>query len=289
MIEHSDRTFNGAGDVPLYYQAWWPAGPVRGVVALVHGVLEHSDRYPALARHLPAQGYALAAFDLRGHGRSGGLRGHVPRWQAYGEDLACFLAEVASDAGGHDRPGLPRFLYGHSLGSLIVLDYVLARPGAASGAIISGVPLDTPGISSPLVRRMAILLSRVTPRLRLPLGNEPAHLTRDPEGRQATEADPLFQRRTSVRWGAETMAAVARIEAAAGRVQVPLLILHGEADPLSLVAGSRRLYRQVAAPGTTLHIYPGGLHEPHNDLQRETVMADVLAWLAERTGANDRQ
>lgn len=273
-MEHSDGTFTGAGDLPLYYQRWFPDRAPRAVVAIVHGVLEHSDRYPALVEHLVPQGFALYAFDLRGHGRSAGVRVHVDSWSDYQGDLHSFLALIRQEQGD-----LPPFLYAHSLGAIIALDYLLDHPQAVRGAIISGAALEPGEVASPLVVALARLLARIAPRTHLPMAIKPTALSRDPQVVQQRIEDPLMQESATARWGMETLAAVERVNASLGKLRTPLLILHGEADPANLPVGSRRLFQALPIEDKALHLYPGGLHEPHNDIQREQVMADVAAWI----------
>ena len=258
-MEQSEATFAGTGGLQLAYRRWTPAAEPRAALAILHGVLEHGGRYQTLVDHLVPEGFTLYAVDHRGHGRSPGPRAHVEECE------------------GH----VPRFLYGHSMGALIALDYLLDHSDAVQGAIVSGVPLEAGNIGSPLLIALARFLSRLAPRLPLPLGIDTAALSRDPAAIRAWEQDPLFQTHATARWGVEAMNAAARVNANLGKLRTPLLILHGEADTLSLVAGARRLFAQVPIEDKTLRIYPGGYHEPHNDLQREEVMADVLAWLEE--------
>src|SRR5437763_11955025 len=122
----------------LYTQRWLPDGEPAGVVALVHGLGEHSGRYARVAAALTGAGYAVCAFDLRGHGRSPGRRGDT-RFGPALEDID----ELLDDAGQRfgDRP---QFLYGHSLGGLLVLSHGLARRRAVAGVVCSGPALRSP-------------------------------------------------------------------------------------------------------------------------------------------------
>src|SRR4051794_38704045 len=110
-----------AGGSTLHTRQWEPDGPVRAVIGLVHGLGEHSGRYGHVAARLTDAGYAVCAFDLRGHGASGGRRGDT-RFEAAFADIDRLLADAA------DRyPERPLFLYGHSLGGLLVIAYTMAR------------------------------------------------------------------------------------------------------------------------------------------------------------------
>ena len=127
-----ETTFLSHDGLRLLARHWSPKGEPKGLsVAIVHGVGEHSGRYDRLVEHLTSAGFHVHAFDLRGHGRSEGLRVHVNRWQDYRQDVAQYLKLVVEQTGGY-----PVFLYGHSLGVLIVLDYLIQT--------IPAVNLDDP-------------------------------------------------------------------------------------------------------------------------------------------------
>jgi alpha-beta hydrolase superfamily lysophospholipase len=176
------------------------------------------------------------------------------------------------------------------MGSLVVLDYLLEgshgdRPSGLTAAVVSGVPLEPAGVGSPLLIAVARLLSGVRPRHSLELGLDAAALSRDLEVVAAYRADPLVTSRATVRWGTESLDTVRRIKSGMSRIDVPLLVLHGEADQVNHVAGARALAEASSRAGAMLRIYPGVYHEPHNDLGHQRVVADVREWLAGVTAA----
>jgi alpha-beta hydrolase superfamily lysophospholipase len=279
-MQHLEGRFSASDGLELYYQHWRPESEPRAVVALVHGVGEHSGRYGNMVGPLVEAGYAVYGYDQRGHGMSPGPRVHIVRWAEYREDLRSFLALVAEQL-----PDRPIFLYGHSMGSLVALDYLMDRPAGVAGAIISGVATEPAGVGGPAVKATAKLLSGIVPRFSVDLGIDANDLTRDPEELALRLADPLVTSRATVRWGAESLATVERVKAGSARIDVPLLIIHGEADPLNMVAGAHALYAAVRRPDKTLHVYPGARHEVHNDFGHEAVAADIKEWLAHLVNA----
>jgi len=279
-IEHRETTFRGSGDVDLFLQTWQPVGAIRGVVALVHGISEHSGRYGYLVERLTEQGFAVAAFDNRGHGRSGGVHGHVDSWSDYREDVRAFILYTSAHF-----MRLPLFLYGHSLGALIVSDYVLFYPDGLEGLIISGHPLQPSGAAKPYLVIIARFLSRYKPLVAIPLGVPDDALSRDPAVVQAFGNDPLVHRKVTARWGVETLAAIDRVRARAGEIRLPLLVLHGGADRVNSVEGSKELFNLVSSTDKEIRIYPGGYHEPHNDIDKEAVLSDVIDWMLTRTSS----
>jgi Lysophospholipase len=277
--EHRDGNIRGRGDVQLCVQTWAPTGAIRGVVALVHGISEHSGRYGYLVERLVERGFAVSALDNRGHGRSAGMHGHVDDWADYREDVLSFVHYVSAKF-----LRLPLFLYGHSLGALIVTDYVLLHPEGLDGLIVSGHPLRPAAVAKPTLIFLARLLSRYRPTTSFDLGLDDNMISRDPDVVKAYREDPLVHRRVTARWGTESLAAIDRVRARAGEIRMPLLVLHGGADQINSADGSRELFEKASSTDKKLIIYPGGYHEPHNDLDRERVASDVIDWLTEHLG-----
>jgi alpha-beta hydrolase superfamily lysophospholipase len=284
MLHSEESSFTGAGGVQLFSQAWRAraenGSASSAAIALVHGIGEHSGRYVWLVEHLTASGFSVYSFDHRGHGRSPGRRGHITSWSEYRDDVAAFLERVRRLS-----PGVPIFIYGHSLGALIVAEFVESKQPDVAGVILSGIPLQPTGVAKPYMVALARIFSRILPSLLVSLGVNPYALSRDKAVAKAYEEDPLVHHRASMRWGAETLDAIDRVRAHASDIRLPLLILHGEADQVNAVGGSRELLEKVSSSDKELRVYPGGAHEPHNDLDRDKVLRDVVEWLTERVSA----
>ena len=260
----------------LYAQAWQPEEEVRSVVCLVHGHGEHSGRYGHVAAALNRAGHALLALDLRGHGRSTGRRGHTPSLQALLEDLDLLLEQAA-----RLFPGRPRFLYGHSMGGLLVLRYTLQRRPSLAGVIATASALRSTLENQRFKVALARLLSRLLPALALPSGLDPDTLSRDPAVVQAYRHDPLVHDRISFRLAGELLGASRWCMEHAADFPVPLLLIHGGADRLTLPEGSREF--AARAPGNcTLKVWEGLYHEVHNEPEQGEVLADILSWMEER-------
>jgi alpha-beta hydrolase superfamily lysophospholipase len=272
-------SFPGAGGLSLHGKYWPargdPSHSPRAVVALVHGISEHSGRYDAVVDHLTQSGFAVYAFDLRGHGESEGQRGHIDSWSQYRDDLKAFLEQVRTR-----DPGLPIFIYGHSLGALIVAEYVLFHPEGLAGMIVSGIPLRPTGVAKPPLVFLAKALSRIWPTFSVSLGVKGARLSRDPARVRAYNEDPMVHHTATARWGTETLDAIKRLKSRMSEIRLPIIIFHGGADPVNSVEGSRELYDAVASTDKELKVYPGGMHEPHNDVNRGKVAKDVEHWLS---------
>ena len=273
---HKEAWFSGAGGLSLFRQTWRPAGPTRAVLINVHGLGDHSGLYPTLVEHCTTRGIVVHAPDVRGNGRSAGQRAYVERWEEYREDLERFVELVRQE-----EPDRPIFLLGNSLGGLIVLDYALHRPGGIRGIIAASPPLGRLGVPAPLLG-LGRLLSRVWPRFSLRTGMDLSGLARDPVVVETVLADPLFHRAGTARLSTEVVAAIARVQAAAPRFPLPLLVLHGSADRMVPPDGSRAFVARVGHPDRELREYAGAFHVLFADLERERVLTDVEQWIAAR-------
>lgn len=260
----------------LYAQAWQPEGEARSAVCLVHGLGEHSGRYGHVAAALNRAGHALLALDLRGHGRSSGRRGHIPSIEVVLDDIDLLLEEAAQRF-----PGRPRFLYGHSMGGLFVLYHALRRRPALAGVIATGSALRSPLEGQRAKVVLARLLSRLLPALTFPSGLNPATISRDPAVVQAYCNDPLVHDRISFRLAGELLRTSRWVMEHAAEFPLPLLLIHGGADRLTLPEGSREFAARVGG-GCTLKVWEGLYHEVHNEPEQGEVLAYILAWVEER-------
>ncbi len=274
-MKHSECTFEGFEDVPLFAQSWLPDETVKAVIAIVHGFGEHSGRYMNVVNTLVPQGFAVFGFDHRGHGKSPGQRGHIMHWKEYVEDVDRFLQfirETEKDA--------PIFLLGHSMGGLIVLNYALTKPEGLHGVIASAPLLSQPGIA-PVLLAISRILSKIWPSFSIDTKLDVQTISRDPKVQQAYVNDPLVHSRASARLGTEITAATEWTQAHADNFSLPLLIIHGEADELVEPQGSAEFFEKVTFADKTRLTFKDGRHETHNDLEKERELQQILGWLEE--------
>ena len=210
-----------------------PGRPLRAAVVLVHGLGDHSGSasYAAIVAALAPRGYACFRYDQRGFGRAPGPRTYAPRFAWLRDDLTRFIRLARATT-----PEAPCFLVGVSLGGLIALDQAILRPGPLTGVAAIAPALGEPQIPA-LLRRLAPVLSATAPRLRLASGIDLANLSRDAAAARAYVEDPLYELRISARLGAEVMQAMREVLAAAPRLALPLLLLHGDADRVTRAGG----------------------------------------------------
>jgi acylglycerol lipase len=277
VVRRVEQCFRGADGRALFRRAWLPPAVGR-VVVLVHGFGEHSGRYEHLGAWLARRGFAVHAYDHRGHGLSQGKRGHVDRFDDLLDDLDRFLETVA---GEHE--GSTPILVGHSMGGLVAAAFVRERSPDLAGLVTSGAMLAT----SRDLPRWKVTLGRafggILPRLSLDAGIQPEWLSRDPEVVRAYREDPLVGRKMTAAMASGVLRAAERTAAGAGDVRLPALLLHGGDDRICPAAGTERFFeglRLAGVPGCALRVYPGLRHEIFNEPEQERVFRDVLDWVA---------
>jgi acylglycerol lipase len=273
---HATGLLAGAGGRRIFWQSWTPERKARALVAIVHGAGEHSDRYVHVADALVADGYAVYAPDHRGHGRSEGPRALVDRLDRVVSDLDQLVVQASAE-----HREAPVYMLGHSMGGTIALRYVALHEERLAGLILSGPLAAIEGAPAPL-RVVGRALSVVAPRLPL-IGIDPSLVSRDPAVVSAYVADPLVHHgKLPARTAAELAAAIDAFPDAVGAITVPTLIVYGSADGLCPPAGSQMLGARIGSADKTVKAYDGLFHEILNEPERDAVLADIRAWLAER-------
>jgi acylglycerol lipase len=261
----------------LFAQAWSPEAETRAAVCLVHGQGEHSGRYSHVAAALTQAGFALLAFDLRGHGRSQGKRGHAPSWDALLDDIAQALEEARARFAD-----CPRFLYGHSLGATLTLCYGLQRRDLLAGVVATG-PLLLPAFEPPAWKlSLGRLMYGVWPGFSLNNELDPSGLSRDPQVVQAYVNDPLVHDRISARLGLDMLEMGQWTLEHAAEFTLPLLLMHGGADRLCSPQAVRQ-FADRAAGDCTYRCWDGLYHEIHNEPEQREVLEAMVRWLQAHT------
>ena len=274
-MKQAESKFRGAGGMELYSQSWQPDDAARGALLLVHGFGEHTGRYNYLVDYLIPRGYAVHGFDLRGHGRSPGPRGHINQWSELRDDVRAFVGMVTAQ-----QPTTPYFLFGHSFGGLIALNYALQFPEGLHG-VIASAPLLAQAKLSPILVMLSRVLQRIKPDFPVNTKLDGSTISRDPAEIQRYVTDPLVHGIGTPRLAQEIDSAIVWTQTHAAELRLPLLLYHGGADRLVPIVGSRTFYDHVTFPDKRWIEYAGGYHESHNDLDRATVFTNLVSWLEE--------
>jgi alpha-beta hydrolase superfamily lysophospholipase len=282
-MKHAEGFFQGFGGAHLYYQRWCPDEQPVGVLALVHGLGGHSKLFDNGVRCLLPQGYGIYALDLRGHGRSPGQRGHIQHWSEFRADLQAFLEFIDVDA----QASLKHcFLWGHSLGGTIALDYALHYPEHLQGLILSAPALGQVGVPSWKIV-LGQTLSQVWPRFNLKVGLEPTASSRDAAALARVATDSLRHEYGTARLAAEFFRTVRWIKRNSEHLQVPLLLLQGGADRITPPQSSRAFFEKVQLQDKTYRGYPDSYHDLYADLNYMEVISDLVSWLHQHSDRSD--
>lgn len=256
---------------------WEPNSKCSAALCLVHGLGEHTGRYQHVAKSCCETGTALVGIDLRGHGKSAGKLGHAPSFKQLLEDISCML-----DATKKAYPSVPLFLYGHSLGGNLVLNYVLKKNPTLAGAIATA-PLFRPTFAPPKWKTASLpLLQRILPDLTLPNGISSADLSRDPAVGKAYDADPLVHDKISTRLGYDMLQAGQWNLAHADELHTPLLLMHGDNDRITCPKASH-LFAKTTTDYCHFKAWNGLYHEIHNEPQQVEVLTYMTDWILKQT------
>lgn len=271
----TDSELNAFDGTNLYFTCWDTDQNPKAVVCLIHGLGEHSGRYEHWGAWLNNAGYSLLAIDLRGHGKSGGQRGHVSSFNDYLNDTDTLLQEA-----GKRFPGIPVFLYGHSMGAIITVDYVLRRKPKIRGVVISALETRNSLQEQKAKVLMARLGGTVAPKLSISSGLIPETISRDAEVVYRYTHDPYVHDKVSLGWGKSALETIRFIKEHNTEWNVPVLIMHGEKDAIGFAEGSREFGSNISGD-CTVKIWPGLFHEVHNEPEKEQVFEYLKAWLDE--------
>ena len=271
-MKHYESTWLDEDGISTFYQGWEPETSPTAIVCLIHGLGEHSSRYKYVAEKLTDSGMALITMDLRGHGKSAGKRGDISNEQILISEISHLLEEA-----GRRYPEKPCFLYGHSLGGLLVLFHALRCHPAVAG-IVSG----SPGLRSSLHKQtMKVAFVRVFgsifPNIVLPSGLNVRDICRDPVVIKKYVEDPLVHDRVSLGFARVMLTMGEWTINHAAEFDLPLLLMHGAMDQITYAQGSVDFSKSVKS-NCTLKIWENLFHEIHNEPEKDEVLDYLIGW-----------
>lgn len=271
-MTYTTQSVAAVDGVRLHIHRWTPESTPRFIVMIVHGVGEHAGRYAHVAEYFNGLGAVVIAPDHRNHGLSEGERMHVKHLPDAVRDM-----NLPFDAIRADYPGLPAYIFAHSMGSLLGLMFAVEHQDKLAGFISSGTPLA--GAEYPAWQGIAVrALRRIAPRVPVS-GLDPEMIAHGAPGAK----DPLNANKPlSAHMAVEIVSSIETLLPKLSTFRLPILILHGGADVICPPRGSQTLYDKVASTDKSLTFYPGLYHEIVNEPEKQQVLDDMGAWLNAR-------
>ena len=270
---HFEFNFQSKDGLEFYAQGWKPEQKPKAVICLVHGHGEHSGRYAELAERFNKLNMAFCGFDLRGHGKSEGKRGHSPSYPYFIDDYIRFQNEVKKSF-----PDTPIVLYGHSMGGSIALVMLLRHSVTVDAAIVTSPWIKLAMTPSAFKVGLAKTVRNILPGLVQKTGLDANHISQMPEEVKAYTSDPLVHDKISVATFICVYKAGIWILNNAKKLETPVLVMHGTGDKITSYNASQEFVKKA---GELAHIklWDGLYHETHHEKEREEVFNYAAGWL----------
>ena len=259
-------------EIKIYAKEWKVEFP-KEVIALVHGLGEHCNRYNHVAAYFAQHNIAMVSFDHRGHGQSGGKRGHTPTYDTFLNDVDMLLEETKKR-----YPSTPIFLYGHSMGGNIVLKYALSRKLDINGLITSSAFIEFPDAPPALLIFIGKIMRKIYPAFTQKNGLSPKDVSSDPKVVEAYIKDPLVHDKLTSATGMGLLETANFLKNYKGKMQVPTLLMHGNKDKITGHGGSKN-FANTLTGDLTYKEWEGAFHEIHNETIQKEVFDYTINWI----------
>lgn len=277
MRQHEFSWKNPSGET-IYAQSWLPDPQrnkmPRAILLLIHGLGEHSGRYAHVAEYFTHKNVGMIGCDRVGHGKSTGKRGHVKKYQYLFDDIERLHAEAT-----RRYPKVPVFLYGHSMGGGLVLDYLLRHPRMSIKGVIATSPLLKTSFEPPKVlTQLARLIRPIYGSFSQNHGLDKDALSSDPAVVEAYINDPLVHTKITAEAAIGSLDSGLQSLRTVSKLSHPLLLMHGDKDGITSHKASEQFAASASGP-ITLKIWEGGYHELHNEPNKMEVLDFMMDWL----------
>ncbi|MEE4198635.1 MAG: alpha/beta hydrolase [Bacteroidales bacterium] len=275
-MDYQSTTYASFDGIKLSGYLWKPETKPSAVINLVHGFGEYSERYNHWAKLFVKNGYAVHAIDYRGHGMSDGKRGYIHSFEDYLNDIDVLVRESAKLF-----PETPPFIYGHSLGGNIVTNYILKRENRLRGAVISSPWFKLAFDPSAITLWLAKTVKNIFPKFTQKANLDVQGISHDQRVVDNYIKDPLVHEKISVRMFFEIYRAGNWALENPQRLNIPVLIQHGNADKITSFHASKEFadHGKTLTKDIAFKEWKGMYHELHNELKYEEVFKFVVEWL----------
>jgi len=272
-MRHEKLTWKTSDDIEIYGQYWLPDEEPKAAICIVHGMGEHSGRYGYLVEYLISKGFAAISYDQRGHGKSGGKRGHTPSYDLLLDGVDDLLGKANEHFGE-----IPKFIFGHSMGGNVILNYALRRKPKVNG-VIAASPWLKLAFEPPKIKvSLGKLVNSFWPSFTQATELEHEHISREAGEVERYMNDELIHDKISSNMFISLYeAGLWALEHVDG-ISLPLLIYHGTGDQLTSYDATEEFASKIEKDVAFKH-WDGYYHECHNDKGREDVFKYINAWL----------
>ncbi|MBW6491340.1 MAG: lysophospholipase [Lentimicrobium sp.] len=272
-MKHIKTNWNTYDGLEIFAQSWEPdKNTAKAIVCFIHGIGDHSSRHAHVAKEFTDAGYVFFTGDLRGHGKSQGIKGHFPSEDAILRDIDLLISKATES-----YPGLPLILYGHSLGGIFVLYYALMQKPDIAGVISVSPGLHNAMQNKPLLVLAAKILGSLFPEKTISNNLDLNGISIDAEVVEAYKNDPLIHDRISLGLGKRMLSVNNRTMKNAADFPLPLLLMHGKADFLTFASGSIA-FAEPLKDKCRLILWENAYHELHNEPQKAEIIGAMVGW-----------
>ena len=246
-------------------------------VVLVHGFAEHSGRYEHVMAALNDASISVMAIDLRGHGRSGGVQGHMESVDQYVEDIHTAVTVLKEKS---QRSKI--ILMAHSMGGMVASHYAVTHPKELAGLVMSS-PLMGIKVHIPTWKWVVgEVMANIKPFFQLKSTIDANDLTHDKAIVALYQKDDLNFHFVKAKWFSQIQTAIAEAQGFASRIQTPLLLQLSDPDRIVDAEKSREWFQKCQMPDRKQLVYSGFFHEIYNELEREKPIRDAIQWITTR-------
>jgi alpha-beta hydrolase superfamily lysophospholipase len=280
-MKHTEFSWKNPAKVKIYAQGWWPNAArhkqPKGIILLIHGLGEHSSRYEHVAEFFTHHGFAILTCDRSGHGKSGGKRGHIAKYKYVFDDIQKLHSEAS-----RRYSSSPVFLYGHSMGGGIVLDYILQQKRTVLKGAIVTAPLLEPAFKPPAFLLMIGKMIRpIYPKFTQDNQLDANLISRDKLVVEAYQKDPLNHSKVTSETAIGMLESGQKSLENVAKINLPLLLVHGSEDGITSCAATQR-FAEKATGDVSLKIWDGGYHELHNEPDKLEVLEHIYQWILQK-------
>lgn len=297
--------FKGADELNIHVFKWLPEENIKGVLLLVHGSVEHAARYKHFAEFLTSKNIAVIAPDLRGHGQTALKNGQMSfiakknGWNLIIEDMAILKNSILNEFSN-----VPLFIFGHSMGSFVVRDFISKHPDNLKGAVLSGSTIGKPILAKVMMPVMKMMLWFRKNNTESPFLHKAVYgtlnngvknprtnidfISRDEKEVDKYIADPLSGCTITIDYAIQlskgSLLTATRKSIRTIPAEFPILVVSGSEDPVGGKNGSqvKQMVKAMEKSGKKnidFKLYPGARHEIINEINKDEVMDDILSWI----------